>query len=160
MRIEELRARAEIEELLARYGFYADCGAVDAWLDLFCDGAYMDVPDYSGAGGAQTVRLSGREQLRARIVEAPAVRAMRGRMQHHMCGPRTVLVDGDVAQVDSYAVIFAMAEPPAAGGPAAVRPRGPPSRLSSTNRSGKTWASSIRPTIASQTRAPFTLRYR
>lgn len=122
MRIEELRARAEIEELLARYGFYADCGAVDAWLDLFCDGAYMDVPDYSGAGGAQTVRLSGREQLRARIVEAPAVRAMRGRMQHHMCGPHTVLIDGDVAQVDSYAVIFAMADPSAAGDQRRWRP--------------------------------------
>jgi hypothetical protein len=30
VRIEELRARAEIEELLARYGSYADGGAVDA----------------------------------------------------------------------------------------------------------------------------------
>jgi catechol 2,3-dioxygenase-like lactoylglutathione lyase family enzyme len=57
-----------------------------------------------------------------RTTPGPAVRALRGRMQHHMCGPRTVVVDGDVAQVDSYAVIFAMAEPPAAGGSAAMAP--------------------------------------
>jgi catechol 2,3-dioxygenase-like lactoylglutathione lyase family enzyme len=120
--LAELHARAEIEDLLARYGFLADCGAVDAWLDLFCDDAYMDVPDYSGGGDAETVRLSGREELRAQIVEAPPVKAMRGRMQHHMCGPRTVAVHGDVAQVDSYAVVFIMAEPAGEGGPAAVTP--------------------------------------
>jgi hypothetical protein len=48
MQLDELSAGAEIDDLPARYGFYADCGAIDAWLDL---------------------------------VDAPAVRALRGRMQ-------------------------------------------------------------------------------
>lgn len=104
--LEELRARAEIDDLLARYGFYADCGAVDAWLDLFSDDAYMDVPNYSGVGDAETVVLRGRDELRAQIVDNPAVQAARGRMQHHMPGPRTVVVDGDVARVDSYGIVF------------------------------------------------------
>lgn len=56
--------RAEIDDLLARYGFYADCGAIEAWLVLFRDDAYMDLPDYSAAGDAETVRLSGRDELR------------------------------------------------------------------------------------------------
>jgi SnoaL-like domain len=118
LQLDELSARAEIDDLLARYGFFADCGAIDAWLDLFCDDAYMDVPDYSAAGDAETVRLSGRDELRANIVDAPAVRALRGRMQHHMCGPRTVIIEGDVAQVDSYGTVVSLSDAAGAGGSA------------------------------------------
>ena len=116
MQLDELSARAEIADLLARYGFYADCGAIDAWLDLFCDDAYMDVPDYSSDADAPAIRLSGREELRVSIVDAPAVRALRGRMQHHMCGPRTVLIEGDVAQVDSYGTVISLPDPAGTGG--------------------------------------------
>lgn len=117
MQLDELTARAEIADLLARYGFYADCGAYGAWIDLFCDDAYMDVPDYASGNAADTVRLS-RDELRASIFDAPAVRAIRGRMQHHMDGPRTVVVDGDTAQADSYSMLISLPDP-AAGGPAA-----------------------------------------
>jgi catechol 2,3-dioxygenase-like lactoylglutathione lyase family enzyme len=118
VQLDELSARAEIADLLARYGFYADGGDFEAWLDLFCDDAYMDVPDYASGGEAGTVRLS-RGELRASIFDAPAVQAMRGRMQHHMDGPRTVVVEGDEAQVDSYTTLVSLPDPARGGGPAA-----------------------------------------
>ncbi|WP_160148724.1 VOC family protein [Amycolatopsis alkalitolerans] len=104
--LAELCALRDIEDLLSRYGFYSDCGAVAAWLDLFCEDAFMDVPDYESGDPAATTRIAGRERLRTELVDNGTVRALRGRMQHHLCGPRTVEVSEGTAQVDSYAVVF------------------------------------------------------
>jgi hypothetical protein len=33
-----------------------------------------------------------------------------------MCGPRTMIIEGDVAQVDSYGTVVSLADPVGAGG--------------------------------------------
>jgi catechol 2,3-dioxygenase-like lactoylglutathione lyase family enzyme len=115
--VARLQDRADIQDLFARYGFYADHGAVEAWLDLFLPDAFMHVPDYSRPGSAATTRLTGRDALRTGIVDNPKVQALRGRSQHYMLGPATFELHGREAVVDSYGYVLIVPEPDAAGGP-------------------------------------------
>ena len=87
--------QAVVVELLSLYGFYADSGLVDAWLDLFAPDAVMEIPflcaaPVGGGGNAYALRrFAGRAEL-SEVLGGPAHQAIQGRSQHHMAGPPAV----------------------------------------------------------------------
>src|SRR5262245_66051548 len=94
--VEDERA---LRELLAAYAFAADRNDVDAWLALFTDDAFMDIP---GLG-----RYEGTEALRKLITELLSHNAD-GAHQHHPLGPIVFAIDGDRATADGYSMVVSV----------------------------------------------------
>jgi hypothetical protein len=124
-RIFALEAERECRELLARYGFYADFGLSDEWVDLFTedgvmefsyfdDSEYMDdqlrprpVDPATLNFPLKTSRFAGRDQLHA-CITAPRHERLEGRCQHHADGQPTIfkLVDEHTAVIVSNTIIY------------------------------------------------------
>jgi hypothetical protein len=120
--IQELRhavTRLETERdcaaVLARYGYYADHGRREEWVNLFTEDGVMDLMMYHGqdlqkADPAQWrhTRFVGQEQLRT-LINSPAHASIEGHSHHKMGGPPATfrLVDDTTAVMVTYAIVYA-----------------------------------------------------
>jgi uncharacterized protein (TIGR02246 family) len=103
-RMSELEEERAIRDLLARYGFNADCGRDDAFADLFTEDTVFDLQATS-YGEVVDRRTTGREALR----EYRAAHRNPDFYGHalHMQGNNVVIhIDGDSAVVNSYSVVL------------------------------------------------------
>jgi hypothetical protein len=102
-RIEELENERAIRELLARYGFNADCCRDEAYVDLYTDDGAIEV-----SAGANTFRCEGKAEIRGFITD-PNGHSRPGfyGKAMHMQGANVVThIRGDEATVNSYSVVL------------------------------------------------------
>jgi hypothetical protein len=111
-RVEELEDERAIRSLMARHDYNFDCGRDEAWLRLWAaDGTYdlvstVKYPDGTSRDVAQ--RWTGPDELRD-FVEHPEGHHRPGFYGHsmHSAGNNMVVhVDGDVAKVNSYSLLY------------------------------------------------------
>ncbi len=95
-RVRRLEDQRKIREVLAAYGFNADLGRSDAWVDLWTDDGIYDLD-----AGAH----SGRAQLQD-LIAAPANyhKSIENRSQHIALNPH-IRIDGDTAVVECYRML-------------------------------------------------------
>ncbi|MDB5584071.1 MAG: hypothetical protein JWR80_9247 [Bradyrhizobium sp.] len=101
-------------QLLARYGYYADFGRHDDWVNLFTKDGVLDVLMYFGEDitnpepdkWKQTL-YEGHDRLRE-LITGPVPASIVGRCQHQMGGPPSSfrLVDENNAIMVTYAVVY------------------------------------------------------
>jgi hypothetical protein len=120
--IQELRlavARLEAERdcaaVLARYGYYADHGRREEWINLFTEDGVMDLMMYHGEdlqkadpAHMRHTRFVGHEHLRE-LINSPAHASIEGHSHHKMSGPPATfrLIDDNTAIMVTYAVVYA-----------------------------------------------------
>lgn len=107
-RVNHLEDDHAIRELLARYGYNADQGHSEAWVDLFTTDGAFDVAALQyvdGDASRQTdviMRHEGRDALRDFITDPLSHKAIEGRSLHIMdCNLRT-RISGRTATAESY----------------------------------------------------------
>jgi len=128
-RIGLLEDERDCRELLARYGFYADHGLSEKWVDLYTEDAVMDFWYYEDdeyydeemqprAVDPRTLnfplkngRFVGRKELYD-CIDAPRHLRIVDRAQHQMDGQASIfrLIDQDTAVIVSNSVVIARSE--------------------------------------------------
>lgn len=121
-KLTELEDDREIRQLLSRYGFNADLGRSEEWVDLWTDdGAFevaiprawdagigdqetIDRQEAASEGEDQVVRHAGREALHTFIHDPDSHKAIEGRSLHIMDNNLVTQVEGDRATAESYNV--------------------------------------------------------
>ena len=106
-RVQELEDEREMRELLARYGYNADCCRDDEYVDLFTDDARFDLASVM-AGKVINQTWEGRKGIRDFITD-PTSHHKPGFYGHamHMQGNNVVAhIKGDTAVVNSYSVVL------------------------------------------------------
>lgn len=95
-RVRRLEDHEKIREVLAAYGFAADLGRSDAWVDLWTGDGIYDLD--AGAHG-------GRDQLQD-LIAAPTGyhKSIENRSQHIAVNPH-IHVEGDTAVVEAYRML-------------------------------------------------------
>jgi hypothetical protein len=104
-RVQELEDERAVRELLARYGFNADCLRDEAFVDLFTDDGVVDL--VVGAGATTVLRYEGKAELE-QFISNPQGRNRPDVAGHvlHMQGNNVVShYKGDEAVVNSYSVV-------------------------------------------------------
>lgn len=124
----ELEAERACRELLARYGFYADHGLSNEWVDLWTLDAVMDLAFYDDstiydddfvphltddtdlALPLANMMYVGQAEMR-KAIEAPRHKRLEGRCQHHMDGQPSIfrLVDESTALILSNSIVYGRA---------------------------------------------------
>ena len=101
-RVQLLEDERDIRAVLSRYGFNADLGRADAYVDLFTPDGVMDLdPDL-----IEPSRLVGSEALRTMITTEPH-KLIEGHCQHQMQGlPMIVYIDGNSAVAEGDSTTF------------------------------------------------------
>lgn len=97
--MRELEDRESIRECVARYGFNADLGLADAYVDGFApEGRYE-----TGAGGT----FEGHAQLRQLIAapDLPHKREVESRGSEHTSPNLFIRIEGDTAWAEGYSVL-------------------------------------------------------
>jgi ketosteroid isomerase-like protein len=108
-RVRALEDEREIRELLSRYGYNADAGRDEAYLDLFTeDGAYDISMGESHSAYPTIVRFEGKDALRDFIKDPRAHhRPDYYRQSLHVQGNNVAVhVEGDTAVVNSYSIVL------------------------------------------------------
>lgn len=103
-RIEELENEREIRELLARYGFNADCCRDDEYIELYTENGAIDLT--TGGGGIR--RWQGKDELR-KFISDPNAHHAPGFYGHamHMQGNNVVIkIEDGEAVVNSYSIVL------------------------------------------------------
>jgi hypothetical protein len=102
-RIEELEDERAIRELLARYGYNADCCRDEAYVDLYTEDGAIEV-----AAGANHFRHIGKDQIRGFIKDPNGHSApgFYGKAMHVQGNNVVVHVHGDEATVNSYSIVL------------------------------------------------------
>ncbi len=103
-RVRELEDERAIRELLARYGFNADCKRNQAYVDLFTQDGAIGV----SAGGDDTKTWRGKTEI-AEFINDPSQHSSPGfwgRSMHMQGNNVAVHIDGDTATVNSYSVVL------------------------------------------------------
>lgn len=102
--LEDERA---IRELISRYGFYADCGAHDSFVDLFTNDGVIELVGGAPAGVTEpVVRWSGRMQLRQFIGALEMHMKIQGRCQHLPSLDLRTEIMGDSAFAHSSSLVL------------------------------------------------------
>jgi hypothetical protein len=102
-RIEELENERAIRELLARYGFNADCCRDEAYIDLYAEDGAIEV-----SSGDDTFRCEGKDQIRGFITDPKGHSApgFYGKAMHVQGNNVVSHIRGDEATVNSYSIVF------------------------------------------------------
>jgi hypothetical protein len=102
-RIEELEDERAIRELLARYGYNADCCRDEAYVELYTDDGAIEV-----SAGDNTFRCEGHEQIRGFITDPKGHSApgFYGKAMHAQGNNVVVHIRGDEATVNSYSIVL------------------------------------------------------
>jgi hypothetical protein len=114
-RVEHLEDDKSIRELIARYGYTADQGWAEAYVNLFArDGALElsrgpGMPDRSELGPNRdfptaevVIRFDGHDALRDFITDPDGHKRLEGSCLHFMGNNLTTHIDGDDAVAESY----------------------------------------------------------
>lgn len=97
-RLQELEDDRAIRQLLARYGFHADLGRSDAYVELYTEDGAID----SGASR----RWEGRDDLRQFITNPQGHKSIEGRCLHLQGNNLVTHIQGDAAVAESYSVVL------------------------------------------------------
>lgn len=99
----ELRDKEAITHLLSTYGFNADLGRVDEYLDGWTDNGLYDL--------SEDMQLEGKEQLGKLLADPEGfhVRQIQNRSQH-LVANLYIEVDGDAAWAEGYSVVLVAGE--------------------------------------------------
>jgi hypothetical protein len=120
-RVRELEDDREIRQLLSRYGFNADQGRSEEWVDLFTENGALEValprawsagvgdsaaagPDHESSENDTVVRHEGSEALRSFILDPDLHKAIEGMSLHILDHNLLTTIDGDAATAESYNV--------------------------------------------------------
>ncbi len=96
-----------IRDLIARYGFYADCGAHESFVDLFTYDGVIELVGGAPAGVTEpSVRWSGRSELREFIGDPEIHMKIQGRCQHLPSLDLRIEIFGDSAVAHSSSVVL------------------------------------------------------
>lgn len=102
MDLDELFAREQLRDLVARYTWSGDGGDADALAALFTSDGVLDVGEHGG-------RWSGRDVIRAElaaVADRVAARGVRpGPVRHHVSN-LLLEIDGSHASARAYFVVF------------------------------------------------------
>jgi hypothetical protein len=114
-RLEELEDDRAIRELLARYGFNADQGRTEAYVDMYTEDGALDLS--RGPGQLQKepgsvakdepqheelVRFEGHDALHGFITDPEGHKRLEGACLHFMGNNLKTRIDGDQAVAESY----------------------------------------------------------
>jgi hypothetical protein len=101
-RLQRLEDEREVRAVLSRYGFNADLGRADAYVDLFTPDGVMDLdPELT-----QPCRFVGADELRTLITTDPH-KQIEGHCQHQMQGPPMIVyIEGDRAVAEGDSTTF------------------------------------------------------
>lgn len=107
-RLRELEDDRQIRELLSRYGYFADMGMDEAYLNLYTDDGAIEVGSVmrDGKGYNGVVRFEGRDQLRKFITDPAAHKAIQGRCMHVQGNNVRTHIKGDEATAESYSIVL------------------------------------------------------
>jgi hypothetical protein len=103
-RIQELEDERAIRELLARYGYNADCCRDQEYIDLYTEDGAIELRTNEGDG----MRFQGAKELREFITN-PAGHSepsFYGKSMHVQGNNLTVHLSGESAKVNSYSFVF------------------------------------------------------
>jgi hypothetical protein len=107
LRLQRHEDEAAIAEVLALYGWYADSGDHDGFVDLFSDDAVIEliggVP--SGAKGDPAI-WTGQAEIRSFIDDPDMHMKIEGRCMHLPALNLRTTVDGDAATAESCSVVL------------------------------------------------------
>ncbi len=112
-RITELEDDREIRELLARYGFNADGGRDQSYVDLYTDDGVVNIGTTVayGAGYDGIVRFDGKKEIMRFITDGNAHKAIQGRCMHVQGNNLATVIDGDGARAYSYSIVLLKVTP-------------------------------------------------
>lgn len=97
-RVRELEDKEQIRELIARYGFTADLGHSQAWVDVWTkDGVYDLGPDDKAAGS---------DSLMKDIITNPVGHKTIENRSLHTVVNHFIRIDGDKAWAEAYSIVF------------------------------------------------------
>ncbi len=96
-RVRDLEDQGQIREVLARYGFNADLGRSQEWVDLWTGDGVYDL---------DSRKWTGREQLHELIASPtePHKRDVENRSQHNVLN-LFIRIEGDRAWAEGYSVV-------------------------------------------------------
>lgn len=104
-RAQRLEDERDLRDLLSRYGFTADMGHAQEYVDLFTPDGAIDAGSRFKDG-----RMEGREAIHD-FITGPAHLAIQFSSQHHaVCGPIVFYIDGDEAQAEGYSLVIVRSE--------------------------------------------------
>jgi hypothetical protein len=106
-RILELEDERAIRELLARYGYNADCCRDKEYIDLYTDDGAIDISMWGG-----TIRWQGKQQLWDFITKPDGHHAVDfyGKAMHVQGNNVKIHIFGDNAIANSYSMVLVGAE--------------------------------------------------
>lgn len=105
-RVAVLEADKEIRELVARYGFCADLGWSDQFVELYTDDAVVDVWYGRFLPIAREPEVfRGKDAIR-RFITTDAHKSMEGSCHHHVTGNLVIDVRGDRAEAHGYSFVL------------------------------------------------------
>lgn len=101
-RLRIVEDKEKIKEVLARYGYNADLGRSEAYVDVWTDDGLYDM-------GA--VRYAGKAQIREMISSPTGVHKtlIENRSLHTVCNLH-IGIDGDSAWAEGYSIVFVKGE--------------------------------------------------
>jgi ketosteroid isomerase-like protein len=118
-KLQELVDRSEIYELLGSYFRGLDSVNHDMVLDVFADDARLAVGGMPVATGRQEIQaFYSAWPSFTRGTDPPAPET---KMSHHFMGAPSIVVDGDTAATETYALVHLAKGDPADGGVVIVR---------------------------------------
>ena len=106
-RVEQLEDERQVRELLARYGYNADCCRDDEYVDLWTDDGSFDLLATT-YGKTEKREWHGRQAI-DEFIRDPATHHVPGFYSHamHMQGNNVVAhIQGDTAVVNSYSIVL------------------------------------------------------
>lgn len=113
--VRRLEAERDCAAVLARYGYYADHGRREEWINLFTEDGVMDIMMYYGEdlqkpdpAHMRHTRFVGHEHLRE-LINSQAHASIEGHSHHKMGGPPSTfrLIDDNTAIMVTYAIVYA-----------------------------------------------------
>ncbi len=110
VRIQELEDDRAIRDVLARYGFTADMGNDEAYVQLYTDDGAINLtfPGSAENGGPSVKIWQGKDELRQFISQQGLHNqpGYHGRLMHVQGNNLVTHIDGDRAVVNSYSIVL------------------------------------------------------
>lgn len=106
-RVLEMEDERQIRELISTYGYVADVGSIDDFVDLFTPDGVLDLAMGASYGDyAVTRRWEGSDELRLYLEDPEGLwdKSWWGNVMHAQGNNTKVAIDGDTAEASGYAI--------------------------------------------------------
>ena len=112
-RVTQLEDDKAIREVLARYGYNADGGRDQAYVDLYTDDGVVNIGTYVsfGSGYKDITQWKGKKEIMGFITDPKAHKAIEGRCMHVQGNNFMTVVNGDDAKCYSYSMVLLKPSP-------------------------------------------------